>query len=518
MLSDKQDRNDSVRSDQSSVSIDTGNNPVSPQTSAAPVAAPAASSTESAAELATHSATRSPDSDTVTQAFDTPAASDVSRDSAADSIHEPIPSESVSEETAETQEAPTEPLGMQIGMMVGWAALACLLTLINRFAGAVVPLPRYDSPLGHLIATLYLAPLLLSLLQTARIAVMLPVSAALLSIIGLILALPSLGVVFITLTKINIPVLTYFYGILPGPLQSLLNNFFGPIGLSLLGAAIGRVIRHPNTLLAAAGFSIFFDIVVVTMGTVAQLMRSGSNLIAAVSVGAGAAPRALPGAPQVKLPDPISGVTIGPADVLFIALFLSAVYFLKRTWTAEPLEKRDAAWRDTLRWMYGLLLLALVLVEFFGLPIPALVPMGIAVLIGNARLAAFTPTEKRDLVIGGVFAIFCAGLMILWAQRTIPPAPPNPGFELAQDPNTGRVFILGTEAESPAARAGLRKGDEILAINDQPMKGFTDADLMEALEKAREDGMRLRIQRRGEREPLAVTLRFTDEAAKSKEQ
>jgi hypothetical protein len=430
----------------------------------------------------------------------------------------------VSEDTVQTvnvpktEDAPPSPIEedasesvlLQIGSLIAWASLACLLTLINRYAGGFVPLPKYPSVAGHLLATLYLAPLLLALVQTARIAVKLPLSSPFLFIVGLLLALPALSVVFITLTRTEIPTLTYFYNILPPPLQSVINNFLGPIGLSLMGAALGRIIRHPNTLLAAAGFSIFFDIVVVTMGTVAQLMRSGSNLIAAVSVGAGAAPRALPGAPQVKLPDPISGVTIGPADVLFIALFLSSVYFLRRTWTDVSIADREKSWRETLYWMYGLLLLALVLVEVLGLPIPALVPMGIAVLLGNARLAAFTPTEKRDLVIGGCFAIFCAGLMVLWAQRAVPPALPDPGFQLAQDGRTGQVFLMEIQPKSPSAQAGLQNGDILLAINGILIKNFTNEDQLQALDKAREKGMVLRIQRRGEAKPRDVKLVFTD--------
>jgi hypothetical protein len=399
-------------------------------------------------------------------------------------------------------------LAVEVGTLIAWAALACLLTLVNRYAGAVVPLPPYGTLAGHLLAVLYLAPLLLSLLQTARCAVVLPVSAPFLFVSGAILSLPSLLVVFLTLTRADLPLVTYFYNALPPPLQTVLNNFLGPIGLSLLGAAIGRVIRHPNTLLAAAGFSIFFDIVVVTMGTVAQLMRSGSNLIASVSVGAGAPAAALPGAPQVKLPEPISGVTIGPADVLFLALFLAAVHFLRRTWKEAPEGYVERSWRETLYWMYGLLLLALVLVEIFSLPIPALVPMGVAVLIANARLAAFTPTERRDLVIGGVFALFCAVGIIWWARRTVPPRPPELGIQLARDNRTGAVFIARVLPNSPAAKGGILERDLLLSVNGQSLQELvtTPQEFDRAMANSPRDGLIVRVLRRGERNPRELRL------------
>ncbi len=381
-----------------------------------------------------------------------------------------------------------------VGMMIAWAALACLFTLINRFVESVIPLPPVDSIARHFVSLLYLAPLLIALIQTARIAVSLPLSSLFLFVTGTVLALPALSLVFITLTRIDLPIVTQFYNILPLPLQAFINNFLGPIGLSFVGAAIGRVIRHPNTLLAASGFAIFFDIVVVTMGTVKQLMSSNSNLIAAVSVGAGAPASNLPGAPTFKLPDPLSAVTIGPADVLFISLFLSSVFLLKLSWRATQI------------WMFGLLLLALVIVEFFALPIPALVPMGIAVLIANWKHAAFTPTEKRDLLIGGVFAVFCAVLMIIWARITIPPAPPDLGFQIGQDAQTKVIFVLRTRRDSPARKAGLRPGDELIAVNGLPMKTILEQEYLQALEKASKTGVTFQVRHRGEKKPAEVRI------------
>jgi hypothetical protein len=400
-----------------------------------------------------------------------------------------------------------------VAEMIAWAAFACILTLINRFASLVVPLPPPGSLAGNLLAIVYLAGLLLALLHTARVAVSLPLRTRFLVAVGLVLSLPSLLIVFATLTKTDSPLLRVFYSILPMPLQAFLNNFLGPIGLSFLGAAIGRLIKHPNTLIAGAGFAIFFDIVVVTMGTVAQLMKSGSNLIAAVSVGAGAQIPAGPGGgPIIKLPDPISSVTIGPADVLFIALFLSSVYMM-------GLSKRA-----TFAWMYVLLLGALVVVQTNFLPswlpgIPALVPMGVAVLVANFRHAAFTRTERRDLVIGCIFAVFCACLMILWARRNITPPPPPHGLMMSRVGSaTGPIYVVRIQRQSAAARAGIRPGDMLVAVNGASVRNLTaeefEAQWAEA-NKPGGKGLVLRIQRRGNPQPLEFTLRADVGAAEA---
>jgi hypothetical protein len=394
-----------------------------------------------------------------------------------------------------------------VAEMVAWASLACVLTLINRFASLMVTLPPQGSVAGNLLAIVYLAGLLLALLHTARAAVSLPLRTRFLLVVGLVLSLPSLLIVVATLTKTDSAFLRLFYSILPMPLQAFLNNFLGPIGLSFLGAAIGRLIKHPNTLLASAGFALFFDIVVVTMGTVAQLMKSGSNLIAAVSVGAGAqipTGGAGGGGPIVRLPDPISNVTIGPADVLFIALFLSSVYMM------------GLSRRATFAWMYVLLLGALVIVQTNFLPewlpgIPALVPMGVAVLVANFRHGAFTRTERRDLVIGCVFAVFCACLMILWARRNItPPLPPHGLMMSRVGGNTGPIYVMQIQRQTAASRAGVRPGDMVVAVNGNPVRTLT-AEEFEGIwvesNKPGGKGLVLRVLRRGNPEPIEFTLR-----------
>ena len=375
-----------------------------------------------------------------------------------------------------------------------WAVAACLLTLINRFVGHFVPIPLFGSFAGHLVAIPYLLLLLLTLLKMGRAAARLPFSAPFLLIAGILFAAP----VGVTLLLQNMKLFP------PTWLFLTANNLFLPLAAALVGAGVGRVIKHPNTLLAAAGFSIFFDIVVVTMGTVAVLMKSKSNIIAAVSVGAGAMPtNAGPAAVALKQYDPISAVTIGPADVLFVALFLSAIYQLR------------LSRRETFIWMFSLLGIALLVVQITSLPIPALAPMGIAVLIANIAHAAFTKQEKRDLKIGAAFAVFCAALIVIGARTFLAPplAPPSLGLQVARPQGMqGQIglsplMIIGLKPKSPAETAGLKPGDVILNIN-----GLSATD--EQFEVGRDEirkrgGMTLTIQRRGEAKPQLVEVKVS---------
>jgi hypothetical protein len=371
--------------------------------------------------------------------------------------------------------------------LLSWATLACILTLLNVFLGRFVPIPPFGTFAGHLMALLYLAALLLALLHTARAASRLPVSTAFLLIAGTILSLPTLLQILTNVFKlpVTLDILAVF---LPFPVQIVVSNLLAPIGMTLLGAGIGRIIKHPNTLLAGAGVAIFFDIVVVTMGTVAQLLKHDAQLIAAVSVGAGGgAPRQAPGAPPVTLPPPVSSVTIGPADVLFLALFLSAVWHLR------------LSNRATFAWMYLLLFAALLLVETTGLPIPALAPMGAAVLIANLRHAAFTEREKKDLKIGAAFAVFCAVLMVIGARLTIKPSPKPVGgqpigFRIGRASQTGVFAILEVVPGSRAEAGGLRPGDAVLKLNGRPIADIGREEYARMLQQAGTRGVTLTIK------------------------
>jgi len=280
--------------------------------------------------------------------------------------------------------------------VVLWSVVAFLLGVLNANARLLFPfLPPDRSTAATALAVGYLALLLVALLFAARSAARLPHKADVLLSVGLTLAIPFVGVLLLARLGVRV-----------APLVAIAaNNLFLPAAAALVGAGVGRVIRHPNTLLAAAGFSIFFDIVMVTMGTVAILLKNNSQAILTASVGGGVA--SLPNPALPLPPPPLSSVTIGPADVLFLALFLSAIALLR------------LSERATLAWMFGLLAAALALVEVKAWSVPALAPMGVAVILANARHAAFTPREKRDLLIGVAFALVLAVFLVAGARGVL---------------------------------------------------------------------------------------------------
>ena len=393
--------------------------------------------------------------------------------------------------------------GSTLLSFLAYSLAAGLLTLVNRYAGQLVPIPAAGTPLAHAVSLAYLGLLLFVLMRAAHASARFTVSIGFQVAAGLALAFPVFISIFSGLgaAVISAPFqgLSATLDALPDMVRFLTSNLLGPIGMILLGTGFGRLFRHPNTLLAGAAFAVFFDIIVVTMGTVAQLMKRGSDVIAAVSVGAngsGAAPMGRLGFPHGHPIPPLSTVTIGPADVLFIGVFLAAVVALR----LSP--------RATFAWMFSLLLFALILVDTTGLPVPALAPMGIAVLIANGRFAAFTRTERRDLWIGAAFALLCAALMIGGARRLLPTPPPRFGFLMGHRTRNGPLEVVRVKPGSPADKAGLRLGDEVLAVGGTPAALLTDATLEQARDAS--GGLTLRIHRDPEPTPRDLVLRPND--------
>lgn len=284
-----------------------------------------------------------------------------------------------------------------------WALATFALIVCNQFGGIVVPPPPPAGLARHVLTLFYLGLLLFTLMRFAQAAARLPHSARVLCLIGLPLALP-LALLFSAAYVPSVAPALHTLRYLPPWLMFLEVNLFAPIGVALLGAAIGRQFRHPNTLLAAAGFAAFFDVVVVARGTVALLLQYRPHAIAAVSVGG-----STPVGPKSKLLPLFSTVTIGPADVLFLSIFLAAVVHLA------------LSERATFRTLYVLLLLGLAIAAFAPRPlaVPALAPMGVAVILANARHAAFTRAEKFALAYGSAFALLLAVVLVAGARTLL---------------------------------------------------------------------------------------------------
>ncbi len=381
---------------------------------------------------------------------------------------------------------------------MAWGALAAfVLTMANLNLGRFLQIPAQGTLAGHVVSLVYLLPVLLALMTLARGAAALRLSTPFLLLAGVALTAP-MGTVLLLQRAGN--------GGIPPWLAMTANNLFGPVGMVLIGSAIGRLLKHSNTLLVAAGFGLFFDIVVVTLGPVAQLLKGGqAPLIAAVSVGAGAQRPVGAGGFTIPL---LSGVSIGPADVLFIAIFLGSVWLLEGKPAgetgggAQPGSEKRTFW-----WIFGLLALALVLVEVTALPVPALAPMGVAVLIANWRNRAFTSRERRDLAIAAPFALACAGLIVFLATRLVSPATPTWGLSVAPVTKNGRrlVLIEGVVKGSPAEKAGIKPGEVVLGIERQFTSKMTDEELTQQLADTSKSRLRLMVASPRER-PRRVLL------------
>jgi hypothetical protein len=354
-------------------------------------------------------------------------------------------------------------------------------------------LPPLHSIPAELLGVVYLASILGCLLVMARSAAQLRISTAFLLLTGCLLSAPMLTVLWASDSRKLIHPL----------LEISANNLFGTLGAIFVGSAIGRIIKHPNTLLAAAGFAAFFDMVVVTVGPVRALLETRSPLISAVSVGAGAA--ASPGSWGGRTVQLLSSVTIGPADVLFIAVFLSSVACLARHPTFQLKSERSTFW-----WMFGFLVTAIVAVQLGVRAVPALAPMAAAILVANMRYAAFTRQEKRDLGIGGAFAVVCAGLMIWQGQRIMAqpvkiPDGPIYGFIITRANFSNELVVNGILPDSPALKAGVKPGDVIERIDAIQTGKMTNEEFKPYLAASvRNGGIDLVIRRLGSKEPIKL--------------
>ncbi len=163
------------------------------------------------------------------------------------------------------------------------------------------------------------------------------------------------------------------------------------LGLSIttactfFGVLLSRIIREPNVLLPVALIAMPIDYIgaMTPVGFTQNAVKQHPSIVQAVSVPV----------PTVGGLHPIA--FIGPGDALFMAFFFAIV--LRFSMNA----------RGTFWWMYGLLTAAMLIVLTIGLPIAALVPMGLAVVIANYR---FFKLKREE-----VFAVIWASIVVLAA-------------------------------------------------------------------------------------------------------
>jgi hypothetical protein len=147
----------------------------------------------------------------------------------------------------------------------------------------------------------------------------------------------------------------------------------------LMGCMAGRAIRERNIVLPIAVFAGLVDYWNVSVGPLGKIVENKPAIISAVAIHMPA-----PGIPTVM---------IGMGDFVFMALFFSAVFKL-------GMNVRGTFWLG-----YALLTATMYAVILFGGALPALLPMGIAVIGANRRYFHLKRDEQLAMLYVGVILL-----------------------------------------------------------------------------------------------------------------
>lgn len=141
-----------------------------------------------------------------------------------------------------------------------------------------------------------------------------------------------------------------------------------------LGYIISFIIREPNIIIPVALFAAIADLWGVTSGPVSQVIEKQPEILDSVAV---------------HMPAPVSGFSpalIGMGDFLFLALFFTVIYRFS-------LNIKGTFWLA-----YALLTITVLIVLVVDIAVPALVPMGIAIICANYRYIKLDRQEKLAIL------------------------------------------------------------------------------------------------------------------------
>lgn len=160
---------------------------------------------------------------------------------------------------------------------------------------------------------------------------------------------------------------------------------FHALALMLFAASLGYlvsfIVREVNLLLPVALFAGVMDAWNVFIGPLGRLIQSRPDIIEKVSV---------------QMPSPVAAVSdtlIGMGDFLFLALYFAVLY-------RYSMNVKGAFWL-----VYVLLALSMIYTMFIGGAVPALVPMGIGILIANIKRLRLTRQESLSIIFTGTALI-----------------------------------------------------------------------------------------------------------------
>lgn len=157
-----------------------------------------------------------------------------------------------------------------------------------------------------------------------------------------------------------------------------------------LGCVISFIIREPNIIIPVALFAGLVDYWGVTSGPLSVVIEKRPAILDAVSV---------------HMPVPIMnapGTLIGLGDFVFLGIFFSILYRF-------ALNAKLSFWLG-----FAFLTVTMIIVTAVDIAIPALVPMGCAIIIANYRAIQLKREEKLATLYVGV--ILLAALVILKYQ------------------------------------------------------------------------------------------------------
>lgn len=213
---------------------------------------------------------------------------------------------------------------------------------------------------------------------------------------------------------------------LAGPAASPWVAALAPTGLigwcASLGILLSMAIKDKNLLLPVAAFLAGFDMFLVfaPVGPTRVVLERAPKVFESAAMAV----------PRVAAEGESTGIVralayVGPADLFFLAMFFAAIY------------KFEMRVRETARWMAPVLVAYLLTVLFLGRTqvgplslgaLPALVPIGVTVLLVNRREFRLTAQEKVAtwgvVVISAALAAF--GLMLALREPPKRPVAPSP--------------------------------------------------------------------------------------------
>ena len=199
-------------------------------------------------------------------------------------------------------------------------------------------------------------------------------------------------------------------------------NAIGQMGLIAwcigLGAFLGIGLRDKNLLIPVSIFGAAYDFYLViapsgapAAGLTRHIVQTAPRIFATV---AAQVPAVTSHAATGRA---VVGSYVGPADLVFLAAFFIVIFRFKMNA------------RLTLAVIAPVLVLYMIAVLLFGIPLPALVPIGACIVIANWK---HFNLKRDEWIATGFVALLCAAVLTwgLAHKKPAPPTEPSPSADV----------------------------------------------------------------------------------------